>query len=120
MDLILERVNGTAFIREKVKTGATTEANENTGSSSTILLCEAGDKVYVQLVSRGFHGFFALEILWNRTQESIHGKVLQCLEISRSIMRRRSRLERVRARRRAPRTLVLPVPATSMLDRKPS
>jgi hypothetical protein len=51
VDLILERVNGNTFIREKVKTGATTEANEKTGSSSTILLCEAGDKVYVQLVS---------------------------------------------------------------------
>ena len=51
MDLILERVNGTAFIREKVKTGATTEANENTGSSSTIIFCEAGDKVYLKLIS---------------------------------------------------------------------
>jgi len=57
VDLIIEPLNPdpllntTTFIREKVKTGATTEANEKTGSSSTILLCEAGDKVYVQLVS---------------------------------------------------------------------
>jgi hypothetical protein len=51
VDLILERVNGNAFIREKVKTGATIEADEKMGSSSTIIFCEAGDKVYVQLVS---------------------------------------------------------------------
>jgi len=44
-------LNGSVFIREKVKSRATIEDNESIGSTSTILQCHSGDKVYVQLVS---------------------------------------------------------------------
>jgi hypothetical protein len=57
VDLIIEPLNPDpllntiTFTREKVKTGATTEADEKKGSSSTIIFCEAGDKVYLKLIS---------------------------------------------------------------------
>jgi len=55
IDLILEKTDGKTNIRERIRTGNTSENNEKLGNLNTIIYCLTGEKVYAKISSGNCH-----------------------------------------------------------------
>ena len=55
IDLMLEKTDGTTNVRERIRTGNTSENNEKLGNLNTIIYCLAGEKVYSKISSGNCH-----------------------------------------------------------------
>jgi hypothetical protein len=55
IDLILEKTDGTTNVRERIRTGNTSENNEKLGNLNTIIYCLTGEKVYAKISSGNCH-----------------------------------------------------------------